>query len=580
MLNASPIIYLDLSWHRYQTDSLDTQVIENANVPWQKTTQSSLFNVNAEYGVVGWFKSSFNYPNPIPNQALYIQNIHHSDEVWINGKLVGSTGQLHKVWEFSYIAPHNQQRLYELKEILMPENNSLLIKINVGFGEVKGALYPGGIGFSEQSIAIVDATKVQSIVDKQRLNDIFIDSSILILSIIDVLLIFFLLRQTIHRFPEFKWLLISSILMLAGVLGLDLPYLMGFAFEQQKLIFMLLMLVMPWLTMMFFISIHQDKREKWLLIAGGVITAIGLLTLVPFIPIDIKNICWVIWGFLAKGFYIIALFCAVVGVRKRLVGSAAALIGLVVYMVLIRTQWLPDDFWEHRNIIIGTLFFRYAVLFAYIQRLNTLSVDYQRLSNNMLDMLEEQRKNIARELHDGLGQNLTAAKFQLQLAQSLGHEKHFEHVKSELDSGVMLTRKIINGLHFFNIENQALNEFITQDAKRLESLYNIDINVVVIDEAIPSSSGIHILRIIQESVNNAVQHGKATHIDIHLTVYNGKVQLIIEDNGEGIGDSKYTASRGFGHVSTKERVAIINGTLAMINMPRGGTKIQVEFPLV
>ena len=86
MLNASPINYLDLSWHRYQTDSLDTQVIENANVPWQKTTQSSLFNISAEYGVVGWFKSSFNYPNPIPNQALYIQNIHHSDEVWINGK--------------------------------------------------------------------------------------------------------------------------------------------------------------------------------------------------------------------------------------------------------------------------------------------------------------------------------------------------------------------------------------------------------------------------------------------------------------------------------------------------------------
>lgn len=579
-LSASPINFLDLSWQRYQTNQLSNHVIGNANIPWQQPTQTTLFNINSEYGVVGWFKSSFNYPNPISNPALYIKNIHHSDEVWINGKLVGGTGQLHKPWEFSYIAPHNQLRLYELNDILMPVNNSIVIKVNVGFGEVKGALYPGGIGFSEQSIAIVDATKVQSVVDKQRLNDVFIDASILILSIVDVLLILFLLRHTIHRFPEFKWLIISSIFMLVGVLGLDLPYLMGFAFEQQKLIFMLLMLAMPWLTMMFFISIHQDKRERWFLIGGGIITAIGLLTLVPFIPINIKNICWVIWGFLAKGFYVIALFCAVIGVRKRLVGSVAALIGLLVYMVLIRTQWLPDDFWEHRNIIIGTLFFRYAVLFAYIQRLNTLSVDYQRLSNNMLDTLEEQRKNIARELHDGLGQNLTAAKFQLQLAQSLGHEKHFELVKSELDNGVTLTRKIINGLHLFNLENQTLNEFIVQDTKRLKALYEIDIKTFITGELIPSSSGTHLLRIIQESVSNAVQHGNATQIDIHLGLNNQKVQLMITDDGCGIGESTHSALRGFGHVSIRERVAIINGTISMVNRPQGGTKIHVEFPLV
>lgn len=583
MVSANTVI--DSPWQRYQTNNVSELVIDNADIKWETPSAKLLFDVNASAGVIGWYKTSFSWNGTVSTPALFIKNIHHSDKIWLNGHAIGGEGQLQPAWAFGGVAPHNQHRLYPIDGLLKPNNNELVIKINVGFGNAIGALYPGGIGFSQQHIDIVELSIGQRYGQKMLLSDIVIDTTVLILSLVDLLLIFFLFRQTIHRFPEFKWLFISSALMLAGVLGLDLPYILGVTFEQQKLVFMLLMLTMPLLTMMFFVSIHQDKREKWLLYFGLVITLIGMLTLVPMLPNELKNICWKIWGGFAKGSYVVAFFFAIASVMKKYDGAIAGLLGLVVYMISIRTQWLPNELLEHRNIVIGTLFFRYALLFSYIQRINQMSFNHRVLSKHLLNVVEEQRKMMARELHDGLGQHLTGAKLQLQLAQSLQQDKHINLVKSELDNGISLVRKMINGLHPFNLETKDLNYVVIQDTKRLAILYDITVDVMINGEHIPASSGVHIMRIIQESINNAVRHGRADCINICVKEKNSKVSLIIRDNGIGLnglqeGCSPNDSSGGFGHISLTERVAIINGTISIKNATKGGTKIEIEFPLV
>lgn len=55
---------------------------------------------------------------------------------------IGGLGLLHEAWEFDKIAPHNQHRLYEINKLLRKNNNELIIKINLGFGSINGALYP------------------------------------------------------------------------------------------------------------------------------------------------------------------------------------------------------------------------------------------------------------------------------------------------------------------------------------------------------------------------------------------------------------------------------------------------------
>jgi signal transduction histidine kinase len=583
MANTSTVI--DWTWQRYQTNNVSELVVDNVEIKWETPNANALFDVNASHGVIGWYKTSFNWNDSVSRPALFIKSVHHSDKIWLNGHFIGGLGQLQSAWAFGGIAPHNRHRLYPVDGLLKPNNNQLVIKVNIGFGSATGALYPGGIGFSQEHIEIVELSAGQLNAQNMLLSDIAIDTTVLILSLVDLLLIFFLFRQTIHRFPEFKWLFISSALMLAGILGLDLPYLLNISFEQQKLLFMLLMLTMPLLTMMFFVSLHQDKREKWLLYLGIVITLIGMLTLVPMIPDDLKNMCWKIWGAFAKGFYVVALFCAIASVIKKFDGAMTGLIGLVVYIISIRTQWLPNDLLEHRNIVIGTLFFRYALLFSYIQRINQMSLNHRVLSKHLLNVVEEQRKMMARELHDGLGQHLTGAKLQLQLAQSLQQDKHINLVKSELDNGISLVRKMINGLHPFNLETKDLNYVVIQDTKRLAILYDITVDVMINGEHIPASSGVHIMRIIQESINNAVRHGGADCINICVEEKNSKVSLIIRDNGIGLnglqeGSSPNDSSGGFGHISLTERVAIINGTISIKNATKGGTKIVIEFPLV
>lgn len=567
-------------WLRYQTHSLSEQVINVPDIEWQEAISNQLFSVDTKNGVIGWYKTSFKWSKTFNHPALYIKNVHHSDEIWLNGKMIGGLGQLHQAWEFDKIAPHNQYRLYKLNKRLLKNNNQLIIKINLGFGEVNSALYPGGIGFSVDDIAIVEYEKFANVTHQQQLSEVVIDAIVLALGIVDVFLILFLFRRSIHSFPEFKWLLISSTIMLSGVLGVDLLYLLNSSFPYQKWLFIFFMIPVPMLTMMYFASIHQFKREKQLFYFSMLITLIGMLTLIPQLSVEIKNWCWFIWGNAAKGFYFFALCCAIKSVLDKRDGAVSGLLGLLIYIVSIRTQWLPSDLFEHRNIIFGTLFFRYALLFSYIQRINKMSVNYKALSLNSLNLIEEQRNMMARELHDGLGQHLMASKLQLQLAHSSNNKQHLDLVKSEIDNAILLTRQLIKGLHPFNLDNSNIDELITQEVNRLESLYRIKIDIELTYQHIPMTHWVHVIRIIQESITNAYQHGKANQIKVRTKTLGNKIKLYIDDDGCGIKHANDTSEGGFGMTSLAERVAILNGIIAFSRSRLGGLRITIEFPLI
>ena len=255
------------------------------------------------------------------------------------------------------------------------------------------------------------------------------------------------------------------------------------------------------------------------------------------------------------------------------------LIGLIVYMVSIRTQWLPFDFFEHRNIVYGTMFFRFSLLLAYFKRIQQMSVNYQRLSHHMLDVVEEQRKMIARELHDGLGQYLTTSKFQLQLAKSTGHNKHLELLKSELQNAIDVLQRLVAGLHPFNLDKFDLHYALQHEAQRLRNLYPLEITLHLDDKEVPKAMEIHLLRIFQESINNAYRHGKASKVAITLVVSKTKISLMIKDNGCGLTLDVKPSAGGFGLISMAERVHLMNGDVCFKNLSAGGCQTVVEIPL-
>ena len=580
MAKAQDIFHLSQPWLFYQSNEVSLNVSDIEKTDWRRQEAGAMFEQNPQHGVVGWYKTTFHWQdNGVEHAALFIKSLHHSDQVWLNGQLIGGLGEVHAPWDFFTVGPRNSPRLYSITKALQQGRNTLVIKLNIGFGNAWGALYPGGLGFNNAEIGIVEMALYQAALQQLSTSSVIKDTIILVLGLVDVFLILFLFRNAIHHFVEFKWLLSSSVLMLACIFGLDLPFVMQFSFRGQQHLMMLSLMALPMLSMMFFLSQHSFKYQRWFTYLGVVSLLLAGCLLLPATPIFIKSIAWTCWGTLAKLFYFIALVCAIKSVLNKQGGSVVQLIGLIVYMVSIRTQWLPFDFFEHRNIVYGTMFFRFSLLLAYFKRIQQMSVNYQRLSHHMLDVVEEQRKMIARELHDGLGQYLTTSKFQLQLAKSTGHNKHLELLKSELQNAIDVLQRLVAGLHPFNLDKFDLHYALQHEAQRLRNLYPLEITLHLDDKEVPKAMEIHLLRIFQESINNAYRHGKASKVAITLVVSKTKISLMIKDNGCGLTLDVKPSAGGFGLISMAERVHLMNGDVCFKNLSAGGCQTVVEIPL-
>jgi PAS domain S-box-containing protein len=225
----------------------------------------------------------------------------------------------------------------------------------------------------------------------------------------------------------------------------------------------------------------------------------------------------------------------------------------------------------------------YAVL---LQREKELEI----LAGARVQAQEDERKRIAREIHDGLGQMLTAIKFNLEILEdmiSAGQEgqDRIRDMKGLLDDVMKEAREIS-----YNLMPSVLDDFGLVPALQLlsEQFSNrTDVKVQfhtsgAIDRLDPQIE-IGLYRIAQESLNNVVKHAEATEVNVQFIHYTKGIRLIIEDNGKGITEKpnivRATGKGGTGLVSMRERAASFGGTLTIDSTPKNGTFITVEIPL-
>ena len=396
----------------------------------------------------------------------------------------------------------------------------------------------------------------------------------MLLGFIDLVLIFFLFKKTFHSFPEFKWLLISSVLLFLGGFLLDVGYLIGVTNSFTRILLMLSILLLPLINALFFNAQHLIVPRFVITFNVVLVLVFTLLLMLPMVSSNIKHISWLSWNILTLVFFTFSLYCAVLNIKQKRTGSIIMFLGFLVYLLLIRTQWLPNDGFENRNIVIGSLIFRYALIWGYFLKIRELSGNYRILSTQMLAQMESSKQSIARDIHDELGQNLASAKLQYQLFNQFHLEKHSDLLKQELQNSIDSMRRIINGLHPIVLEKYTLKEAVEIESKRLSVLYDIEIKVTLPQTNFNQVSNTHLYRLTQELINNAVKHGKADHILIELKLSQNLVCLYIKDDGIGF-DSKLSLlpkvkykselSGGFGGVSMRERVDLL--WLGMICKP-------------
>ncbi len=216
---------------------------------------------------------------------------------------------------------------------------------------------------------------------------------------------------------------------------------------------------------------------------------------------------------------------------------------------------------------------------------NLIATERKKRLSAIIDGQEIERRRVSRELHDGLGQLLTAAKLRLrQSAKYSEHEKVQEHLSDTneiIDLTISEVRKIS-----YNLMPTVLNDFgltaaLEKMADQLTDDKGLKINFLsqVDFDRLPKDMEVGLYRIAQEAVNNAMKYAEADKIDINLEQKGQEVTLVVDDNGKGFSKDapiQYgNNGSGKGLYNMHERAELINGKFILESEPGKGTTVKV-----
>lgn len=206
-------------------------------------------------------------------------------------------------------------------------------------------------------------------------------------------------------------------------------------------------------------------------------------------------------------------------------------------------------------------------------------------SASLVEAREEERRRIARELHDELGQRLTALKLELStLDRSDDAAVQADRVQAMIDmvdDTVAATRRISMDLRPLMLDDlglQAAIEWLARDFERRTGL-RVVLRLASVPEWIDPKTATTLYRIVQEALTNIVRHARATEVRIAVALSEGVIELTVQDNGDGFPSMPPHSPRGsFGLIGIRERVFMLGGQLRVSNAPEGGAQLVVRLP--
>ena len=208
------------------------------------------------------------------------------------------------------------------------------------------------------------------------------------------------------------------------------------------------------------------------------------------------------------------------------------------------------------------------------------------LSSQLLVAQENERRRIARELHDSIGQSLAATKFILEkkLSQlSKGSPPPgvtLEDVIPMIQNAIEESRRISMDLWPSVLDDLGILSAISWFCRQFGMVYSsisIEKQLDIREDEVPTPLKVVIYRVLQETLNNIAKHSQAEQVYISLWKQDGKIELTIEDNG--IGFDPETSRKGLGLVSMRERVEFSGGMLAIESDLGSGTTIRATWTI-
>ncbi|PKO04566.1 MAG: hypothetical protein CVU41_16105 [Chloroflexi bacterium HGW-Chloroflexi-3] len=206
------------------------------------------------------------------------------------------------------------------------------------------------------------------------------------------------------------------------------------------------------------------------------------------------------------------------------------------------------------------------------------------MAEHVVTAQEQERQRISRELHDDLGQTLTALILNLRKTQkSIDPANQVLHDQlggliTDTNEAISKVRSLAQGLRPPMLDALGINQALTNYCDEFSQRMNIPINVQI-DKALDGVSDLHsivLYRVLQEALTNITKHAQATEVWVELASDEGALNLTVQDNGQGM---RRVESDGIGILGMKERLALIGGELILQSTLGNGTILTARLPI-
>ncbi len=219
------------------------------------------------------------------------------------------------------------------------------------------------------------------------------------------------------------------------------------------------------------------------------------------------------------------------------------------------------------------------------RELTIIREQLRNLSNHLQNIREEEKTRIAREVHDELGQSLTALKMDLVCLkeelpdQQSDLQERVQTMSGLIDSTITSVQRISSELRPQILDVMGLCEAISWQAQEYQKRTNLQFDRNCEQVSISKELTTELFRIFQEALTNVVRHSQADRVRVQLNQKDEQIVMEIEDNGQGMPLEKINAPQSLGLIGIRERVLFLGGDVEFLGEPGKGTRVVVKIPL-
>jgi signal transduction histidine kinase/ligand-binding sensor domain-containing protein len=257
-----------------------------------------------------------------------------------------------------------------------------------------------------------------------------------------------------------------------------------------------------------------------------------------------------------------------------------ASIRIVVIPPIWRTWWFVTLM---SAAVVAAVIFTFRQRMAALEKRNRAQSEFAR---RLIESQEIERKRIAAELHDGLGQNLLVIRNRALLGLNGDGDQdrariQLDEISSTALQAIEEVRTIAHNLRPYQLDRLGLTTALQATIRRVSESSTISFSVDIdsVDGLFSAEGEINLYRIVQESVNNIIKHSRATEATVSIKRDDATINIVVKDNGVGfVVEPGLRNGGGMGLTGISERVRIMGGRLATESAPGKGTTVTVQIP--